>query len=1259
MSTRFHDKWHGANHNSVSAIGIPDAGRDPIASYVFPFEGEFIMNNSPRNNEGNGHSEFSSADIFNKWILSANRIDNNIVRSQQDEPTAEIVLSAQFEDGNRVVQTLHGTDNVYNLEVSGADNYEKFDCSFDETYGVYRHKNDKSVGVKGDSIYTISIDANKPSVVENIFAKEGHEPPVPVEQQDYTETDPENLPPTRGAKASVRASYKKVINEKKDADEQLVELRVTDTYGYCDHDSTDNTMKVVDCAGIDGYKHKAYLDVGRIRADVNTDGNISVIGYDVSDKNGKAPRNEIYITPGSDGGVAMIHYTQGSTSEFRLDGRNVLVRTDLNNSNSKYREDSYNHEASVVLDRTLLVGRDDSTTVTGERSEEVYGNKSTTAHKNLSAIVTDGMYYDAHDSHTKVDSLSELHSGSAILAESNAESTYKSDNSFISLETPNGHVFMNGATSVAPHSFKDSAQHEYRYGTELASDRIVVSAFSETPAYNYFTIGSGPDIFFENSYGRIPNLNTTNFRAEKAWFTQFEATSGIVHFIDIVQSDVSGFDIIGITNSLDVPNTVPSNSRLHMASAGIWNDRWMYTSGDALFDRNVTINQTETVKHGVDDQTILKVGSNLYNNSGEKVNGKYAFYSYDAASVNGDLDVSANIRANNDLDILGNSRLYGECELGFGKAPGAGENTLKVSGDSVFNGNVHATKNLVIDQTSRFVGAATFESNISGTNIFVNGDISATDSVSTDSVSAEHIVANDLSINEIRSTIPSNPIELQSDMVTDNEITVRSENVTELLSANEIKTPSAVVIKNGTVDFVDSNSVAICFGNGGVKNGSNCIAIGDANLGNATEKKNTILIGSGFAQDSNILQFHNAKIFTFNEALDGGLLSDDIYSFYDNDSDLFHLAHVSANTISANWAQLTEADLGKTTVHDGLSVIGSSGLFVEGNAYITSSVSAREFYIIRNNGEAEQLEAVPLSIVIEQSVSRTVGDKLDAISNSLESRSVYEPPDEAIDAEVIAVAEQVDEAEHVSYVFSAEKIENYSPLHAVSVNSADAVASAGRVSVANDIDCAKLVKRIDHVDVYASADKVETSELVDYAESAKFVHEATLVSNVLSATSVSSCEHVDDTVEVYNANVVTNTEEVQKATGVMRASFVKTAENVGAIRLLNGNTLHGPAMSRTLRCGGEIPVDEWVDYYRTESNDLVLAGKAIGWDDEDYDLNFTVRVAPSAESLYAITVSADKEVNWIGTDGTKKKFKAPVSVKFRVSKEEITAKLEA
>ena len=45
MSTRFHDKWHGANHNSVSAIGIPDAGRDPIASYVFPFEGEFIMNN--------------------------------------------------------------------------------------------------------------------------------------------------------------------------------------------------------------------------------------------------------------------------------------------------------------------------------------------------------------------------------------------------------------------------------------------------------------------------------------------------------------------------------------------------------------------------------------------------------------------------------------------------------------------------------------------------------------------------------------------------------------------------------------------------------------------------------------------------------------------------------------------------------------------------------------------------------------------------------------------------------------------------------------------------------------------------------------------------------------------------------------------------------------------------------------------------------------------------------------------------------------
>lgn len=37
----FHNKFHRANHHTLSATGIPDAGLDPIASSRFPFQGIF------------------------------------------------------------------------------------------------------------------------------------------------------------------------------------------------------------------------------------------------------------------------------------------------------------------------------------------------------------------------------------------------------------------------------------------------------------------------------------------------------------------------------------------------------------------------------------------------------------------------------------------------------------------------------------------------------------------------------------------------------------------------------------------------------------------------------------------------------------------------------------------------------------------------------------------------------------------------------------------------------------------------------------------------------------------------------------------------------------------------------------------------------------------------------------------------------------------------------------------------------------------
>ena len=135
MSTRFHDKWHAANHFSVSANGIPDAGRDPVASYKFPFEGEFIMNNSPRRG---GHSGYSAKTIEDEWILSSNRIDANTIRSQQDDDHAQITLSArngasdnfvtvEYKDGNETDErTGYQEEHTAGYKKENVDSYREF-----------------------------------------------------------------------------------------------------------------------------------------------------------------------------------------------------------------------------------------------------------------------------------------------------------------------------------------------------------------------------------------------------------------------------------------------------------------------------------------------------------------------------------------------------------------------------------------------------------------------------------------------------------------------------------------------------------------------------------------------------------------------------------------------------------------------------------------------------------------------------------------------------------------------------------------------------------------------------------------------------------------------------------------------------------------------------------------------------------------------------------------------------------------------------
>ena len=41
---KFHNKFHSANHHTLPSPHIVDSGLDPIASYDFPFIGDFVLN---------------------------------------------------------------------------------------------------------------------------------------------------------------------------------------------------------------------------------------------------------------------------------------------------------------------------------------------------------------------------------------------------------------------------------------------------------------------------------------------------------------------------------------------------------------------------------------------------------------------------------------------------------------------------------------------------------------------------------------------------------------------------------------------------------------------------------------------------------------------------------------------------------------------------------------------------------------------------------------------------------------------------------------------------------------------------------------------------------------------------------------------------------------------------------------------------------------------------------------------------------------
>lgn len=76
MSNKFHNKYHRYNHHTDPTPGILDSGKDPIASFEFPFKGAFVTENG---NSDQWSSTYSTV-LANSavWSVSADIFDADI-----------------------------------------------------------------------------------------------------------------------------------------------------------------------------------------------------------------------------------------------------------------------------------------------------------------------------------------------------------------------------------------------------------------------------------------------------------------------------------------------------------------------------------------------------------------------------------------------------------------------------------------------------------------------------------------------------------------------------------------------------------------------------------------------------------------------------------------------------------------------------------------------------------------------------------------------------------------------------------------------------------------------------------------------------------------------------------------------------------------------------------------------------------------------------------------------------------------------------
>ena len=1231
MSTRFHDKWHGANHNSVSAIGIPDAGRDPIASYVFPFEGEFIMNNSPRNNNGMGHSEYGAQEIFDKWILSSERIDTHIVRSQQDEPEAGIVLSAKYHDGKRVVQTLSGTNNIYYLEVSGADNSEKFNCSYLPIVSAYQHLNTKKVGVSGEAIYVEEIDSNTPEKTTMFFEKAGYVVPKVV-------FDAETGEPTQLESAPSNDDYDKIIRLKEQNDQQLVELRVTDTEGHRNYGGPNQTLVKTDVAFIDGKSHNAGIDVGKSYGEMDTDGSIKIRGFDTNTKVQNALRNSIEIAPTNENGISAYHRFNNRG------GGTQNVGTFIHGSDITRHGDTHQ---GTVKDETY----DYVLTTTHDSSETINHNQAIHVKNNSGGGLTDGgnrtLDVDKNETTTigeyrttTVGQDDTLNVSGNIYATSRVDTVVTSLVGDIVFDTVDDkkRIYLDDVNSIGDH--------------DLQSRNIIISAETVPEHARDIQLSGGlidtPEMLFDTMTGTSAFIQ---------YLSSFSATTIL---LDVVQSETSGFNVYGMLppESYSVPLECPPANRLHVASAGIWDANWLMVEGDARVERNFFVIGNELVSGNSEVKHDHTIGEDL--------------------SVGKESDLWGDVRAHKSLYI--NEALTANNISGT---------QLHVAETSHLKGNVQADANLVLD------GSETIKTNLevrgdtntqkltaNGSAFFnkpvemhdglsVTGDSSFADTVDIDTAVIDrghvaHLSAVAVSSDEITATnetiddkiVFSDYIAIRGDARPDRiEIgkNAKSDDIGTAIGNSAVA--SAYATSVGNLSMAGLSGTAVGY-NAHAKTGA--VAIGD----NAyAVKTSAIQIGNGRNEvassmnvcDVPLLNIAGKKVYvevipTYNVETDRyeydkpSVFTNSISATTPNNylknihSEVIYAPVISAASLSA----LTNCHLANAVIEDDLVVhdhldVPSASVY---------ALSAHEITILRSNASTQQIEAVGL----DQYIREQAGDVVPLAQTATREAPPLEQEEDNLQPDIVEYTPEVEEAQNVSYAYTVEKIENYNPEtanHVATVLDAAAVKSAGSVGTTKELAKADVVKH---------ANKIEEIDVVNSVFKSSLVNEA---DTVVSATKVDDAQHAD---LVEFARGVNECTEVVSANGVHDAGFVYSAEtvlsatNVKEIHTVDGYRVYGPAIRQSAICDGIINVVEWINYYKTDSAAISLEGLCKNWEETDKDVVFSVRMRPKDET-YTPTILADKPIVWAGEDPTKTERDSPILLEFRVSFDEIIGKI--